>query len=1068
MSPSLKFLPNLGSEHPPTPGSDWSANAGRGALSDFADSLIVQGANDTPTDQLRSVPSPWARPLLFHHALRSRHHTSHHQIVAEWRGILGCIALSDYLNLDLEVEPITLDTRGETETDTTSIEQTLAQLAPDNDPERKWTKLGLIKIRGTVIGGISPLTIVFTGIRDVASAVPFTKNGRLYDPVEHYSEAGDSISLGLITEWISHVQEELSGGENHPIQEYLKNPNDILQRLEDWSQDTAAGAPGGTTFVESYRPAKLDVHGPQHPSTGLSVIPVAVPSAELTSINDLSLTPELSINPGIDGIILKDGTPYNGQIQLPEGLSQDVVNGRLSRTLPDNALAPSVNPAMHFEERMIEVVGARTDGGALSTGGENDSKSFLYPFGSKLLELLGTNAVRERTSVSGPSAQGYQVTLDLGTQAGFTVRFERTYEQMHVRSDESTPAVAVWPDFDAPEDWEDHFYVIDHLLDNSTGLRLSPWKEADDRDYTSPDGGRYVWGRRTSRVDVWLGTLGNDAGLLIPASPVRYGGAPEQWDVSIDFGSTYTRAFHTGNNNQYIPLNIRERSVVLLGEEGWNCSDIFFPGSNEVHAPEHDELQSILRFPLGLFPTDGTAGPWLPSMGLIHFLRFSAIDTHGLRSHLKWHEPQSEDQKAFRSYLEQLLLLVRAEARGQGATISNVAVAHPSAFNQSLFQRHRQVWESIVPQGASLAPAMTESTALANYIHHKGEAPLQENVSAVDVGGSTSDISVWSNGKKTRVESVRLAGALISKLVATDKDVREALSQALGAAHFAEAQVHGFEEGADRDSHELSYNASLRAIEEHTGKASSIAPGLHNTEQDPGTKLLFHIAYLFSALSYLMGLFRREEDYEASRYYIHFGGHGSDYLNWLDTLEEGTGDSLVKSFFLAGTGKDSTDAEVNVTKSTDEAKHEVGIGLLHNEYRETEGAEGQRKTFLGETGFTSPGSENPVDPFTEVTAEGLKEAVSELATDDLQSRNFLSGFIAAFEATPVSQRVARGLGIDSNILTDELRDRINQRLTEPSSAWANGEDASTFEPVILTEIKVLLEEISGNRNLFSD
>jgi len=362
---------------------------------------------------------------------------------------------------------------------------------------------------------------------------------------------------------------------------------------------------------------------------------------------------------------------------------------------------------------------------------------------------------------------------------------------------------------------------------------------------------------------------------------------------------------------------------------------------------------------------------------------------------------------------------------------------------------------------------MTESTALANYIHYREIAPLQANVSAVDIGGSTSDISVWSNGDRTKSESVRLAGALISKLVATDTDVREALSRALGADMFASAGVHGFEEGADPDSHELSYNASLKAIEEDSGKASNIAPGLYNTDQDPGTKLLFHIAYLFSALSYLMGLFRREEDYTADTYWIHFGGHGSDYLNWLDTLEEGAGESLVKSFFLAGTGNATTDAEVKVTKSDDEAKHEVGIGLLNRQYKDKAGAEGQRKTFVGETGFTSPGSGNSVDAFTVVTADGLQEAVKELTTTDLQSRDFLTQFIGAFEATPVSRRVAKGLGIDSSTLTNELCERINQKLSEPSSAWEQGEAASTFEPVILTEIKVLLEEVSGNRNLFS-
>jgi hypothetical protein len=45
---------------------------------------------------------------------------------------------------------------------------------------------------------------------------------------------------------------------------------------------------------------------------------------------------------------------------------------------------------------------------------------------------------------------------------------------------------------------------------------------------------------------------------------------------------------------------------------------------------------------------------------------------------------------------------------------------------------------------------------------------------------------------------------------------------------------------------------------------------------------------------------------------------------------------------------------------------------------------------------------------------------------------------------------------------------INNKLFEPSSAFMRGEDARIFEPVIITEIKVLLEKITGNSDMFTD
>jgi hypothetical protein len=595
--------------------------------------------------------------------------------------------------------------------------------------------------------------------------------------------------------------------------------------------------------------------------------------------------------------------------------------------------------------------------------------------------------------------------------------------------------------------------------------------------YESPDGGRYVWGHSETRVEVWKGKLGTDAGLLIPDSPSKGRSISDdtEWDISIDFGSTHTRVFRkkrdAAGDISYPPLKIKARSTTLLGEDGWDANRRFFPGPVDGGAAEYEELRSLLLFPLGQYP-DTAGGHWLPAMGLIFFTEVDggAQQHPGLRSHLKWHDPQSEDQKAFRSYLQQLLLLVRAEAREQRAKIGTVAVAYPGAFNHALFQRHRLAWESILPLGSSLGAAMTEATALANYIHHKDEIPLEANLSAVDIGGSTSDISVWSNGARTRGESVRLAGDLISKLVRTNSDVREALSEALRAPQFAAARI-STEWSDDEGQNELLYNSILRSIAEAQGHASEIAPGLHNTDQDAGTKLLFHIAYLFAALSYVMGLLRREEAYTATTYYVHFGGHGSDYLNWLDTLEKDAGKSLVKSFFLAGVGLSPNEAtpDVEVRVSGDFAKHEVGIGLLHSEYEEQADTDGQHKTFLGETGFTSPDSGEAVDPWKWVTASKLKETIRKPeGTDSVESREFLKGFVDAFQATPLSERVARGLGLGPEAMNDKLLDMINNKLFQPSSAFVRGEDARIFEPVILTEIKVLLEKITGNSDIFTD
>src|SRR5690606_5342198 len=85
---------------------DWGDHgAGLAVLEKYSSALAVRHTDVAP-ERLKSVPSPWARLLLFEQALYSELHPVHHKIVSEWRGLLGVVALDQYLKLGLEAAPV--------------------------------------------------------------------------------------------------------------------------------------------------------------------------------------------------------------------------------------------------------------------------------------------------------------------------------------------------------------------------------------------------------------------------------------------------------------------------------------------------------------------------------------------------------------------------------------------------------------------------------------------------------------------------------------------------------------------------------------------------------------------------------------------------------------------------------------------------------------------------------------------------------------------------------------------------------------------------------------------------
>lgn len=1075
-----RFLPQLGQERPNPSGAaaGWTEHGnGVVTLAKYSAALVVAG-RDTPPERLKSIPSPWSRLLLFEQALFQRQHPSHRQVLAEWRGMLACLGLSEYLRLQMTVTPVDFD-------GVNGTMQVLRTMAPVGDAPELWNHHVLISIGGRLVGATSPRTLVFTGIRSSAPpSVPFQRNSRLTDPTVHYHEVGDGESLLLIERWLARTNDWLKEVEG-PLARFLgvqpaAPGSDPISRAElvkkllaEWHDETARALAGMGTLPApevTFGKSRLISNGfpDRHPASEIFAALRYVRATQGTPRrSDLRLRDgEKVFNPGATGVLLRDENPYTGQIQLPAGQHGSVKRGRFELALSPEQLGDASAPDLgaFFEHSLIEVSGAVTENVSVL---QVDGRQFLYPFHPGILAHLDPDALITCTRGTGDAAAGVRVRVDVPLRNDLVLRYEHEYLARDVVSGVAPPNLAVWPNFRA-EGWNHYFWFAQAL--QRRHLAVTPVGDAQEEPRTSSDGAM-VWSRLSQPVRGWIASAGEARGLLLANALPSVDPKGDLWDVSVDFGSTHTRVFRAtqqvAGKTKADVVDLQPRAVMLLGTSAV-LADSFFPAPAAQVLGSTQEPRSLIRLPLGPAGVN-PSGPWLPPDGVIYWRSLLVdVQPQGLRANLKWHRGDSEDLPAFHSYISQLYLAVAAEAAAAGATVRSLVTAYPSVFPEHLRHNHEQQWRTLTERfDVVVKPPVPESVALASYLVDERDATVGTNLLAVDVGGSTSDLAVWSGGDRAMGDSVRIAGDILNRLLAVDAPAREAIRQAAAAKPVSTTMTWSEQGGLVNG---LIFNALLREVAQKDSRHSTemLAKNMYQGPGSPGERVIAHAGYMYATVSYLLGLMVRRQGVPADRYEIHFAGHGSEFLRWLDLMEDNASLELPAVFFCAGLGTPRSQVVVDVQLPGTDVKQEVGRGLLAPLVGDT-AARRYRATFVGETGYFGENGDAWDADLGIQELSRLQPPTQALPFDRLKH---IVRFVEVFSTEPVADSFARALGITPERLDTKLRDRIHDRLFGPQSAWraaraAGAGDQSMLEPFFVVEAKALLEHVTGNTSLFS-
>ena len=187
-----------------------------------------------------SIPSMWARPLLFEIALYDKDHPMHECVVGEWRGLLAMLALKERQKFRLETKLITIPDGDNGKTP--EFLQALHKLLPErtlDDAGTTWDKLYLILFKNNPIGITSPTTLVCTSIDYIkyisVNDVHWYDPPFLCDPIPHL----DADEKTSVAGWLNNYYGKI-------IIPLLRSPikENLAPRILDFIKDLG-GAPDG-------------------------------------------------------------------------------------------------------------------------------------------------------------------------------------------------------------------------------------------------------------------------------------------------------------------------------------------------------------------------------------------------------------------------------------------------------------------------------------------------------------------------------------------------------------------------------------------------------------------------------------------------------------------------------------------------------------------------------------------------------------------------------------------------------------------------------------------------------
>ena len=510
----------------------------------------------------------------------------------------------------------------------------------------------------------------------------------------------------------------------------------------------------------------------------------------------------------------------------------------------------------------------------------------------------------------------------------------RLYKDYDLKDENSLgdqlPVLQVWPHF-KKEDWQEYYiFYYDGELGEQTFQVTCP--DATYAHRFQEGFGTFQMYRMESFPEYLPCTNFNHEpiGLILCQSPPPVQ-PHKSWQVGVDFGTSFTNIYV--NDNQ-IPKPLEPENLQL-----------------QVTKPQKETLINVLfenfipenfipkEKPLPVSSVLTTRGKNLNNEKMLPILdariyipdnkRFRPQESW-MKTNLKWDLDNRLDNEVF---LKHLALHISALAAKAKVREIKWVLSYPSAFSKRDTLNYSKVWSDLTKELAKTtgikhnipdieSDFRTESLAIAQYFADFEDKDLVYST-CIDMGGGTSDISIWENNNLVHQCSVQLAGRdIFSQFLKQNTKFAE---KKLG---LAAKDWQGLGEGA--------FNAKLdvwlRLVSQDW-----LGDQRYLLEEDEEFQGLVQLTTLgFAGLYYYVGILLKTL-FKAGKYNreqitpVYLGGNASRFINWLDSRgnfdRHSEINELLSRMLSRGSSFDDTE---EITHLSQNPKDEVACGLLMN------------------------------------------------------------------------------------------------------------------------------------------
>jgi len=874
----------------------------RQSLGTLAKSLVYEVA-DT---KVNSLPSPWSRALQFEQAVVNTRYPSRKNLLQELFGCFASVGLWEMFGVRLEAERVSLSDYIDLKDEAVGpFARSLKSSVPSgatsifnlSDGSNPWESVYVLRINSQVIGFTSPSTLLCPAVH-LNAPIPgmnWTTGNSFGIPTSYLS----SPQRQALADWLAHVKQGMLNAT-----EELNNQTTASQLADAMSGFIGELSAGriGSPIVSRTRVSNL----PPQPAA-LSLLASPAKGGEGESQATLQLgqraqrplpnTPTKSVvlvdreMPNRLGLKASDITLYKASTLEAIGFDparlERLYGGEIDVITPENIFLEELYLLPGGSALENSWLSRKLEGQPLVNG---NPVSPLLPLHERIRDLFTSEELERACNlrlVQTGIGNAIEVTLNLPL---FNQRDTYPVSRVYPIKDQNLitddlPVIALWPNI-SDQRWG--WYVI-FCEDTPNGVCVDGF--ADYERQFGRDGDQGVKYFTTNRFPdlIKLIERGVQRGMIPVNNPVPAQGGSGEWHVGIDFGTSFTNVFiDEGAGPDRKPLETRVLSLTLAEKEvRQNLLSQYF-------VPE-------MMLPSGKNPPTATAlslRGWQEVRGqvpeLFHESRLKVptpADFGGpeLRTGFKWKHLQYQ-----KPFLKEMALLISSNAAAAGALEIVWSVSYPSAFSPNEVQKYRRVWSDLCIELRPLtglthsldiehgnSGLQTEAVAFASYFGNF-QSKQMVHTACFDIGGGTTDISIWQENTLIHQASVPFAGRNICSQLLQRKPsfLKWLFPQSLTSS------INNDEARARQDRNFVSRldNIMRYGSDELLGERLPVLRSESSAQLEHFISLL---ALNIGGIYHYLGTLLRGLDDEGllgrrASMPVYVGGNGGRLLNWLD------------------------------------------------------------------------------------------------------------------------------------------------------------------------------------------